>query len=406
MYLFFFTVVVLSFFIFILKRRSFDFLSIYYVLLLLYNIPTLFGFVYIPGTTKFGVPNEYIYIVSAFPFIFLSYFLFLKQPYINEKKLNAVDLSLQASKYKILTTTITILFYVNFIYSLQLAISVDSKRDLLDNTNALSILLSPFSYLAIMYAYLMNNKKMLRLYLISVGILFFWGGRGLFAIAILCLLLISVRDEPIRIIKYKWAMLGGCFGLLTIVLGKTIYGYILFWGFADGINLWYKNFNVDYLITGSEFIGNTAILNEVIMADFSIPWSDVFTSLFSLLPIPVSVFGLNSGIFNEKFQNALFPGIEYGMAYNIWAEGYSWLGLGGVLIFSILIPFILYKLWFLYSKNSKTIYAPIIILIGCTIAFWCHRNSIGTLCANIRNILYPSLLLILTVNFIYRFKKK
>jgi len=407
MYILFIIVVITSLAVFLVRKRHFDFLTIYFLLLLLYNISTIFGLVYVPSNGTMTYPNEYIYLVSIFPFIFITFFLLLKQPVQNEIKLNEIKYQFRNDNNIIIFSKLLfILFIVVFVYNISTALNSSTKKELLDNNNSLSLVLNAIPALAIMVAYLARRKKMLYFYFFLVVILFFFGGRARLASAVLCLLLLAYYNKPIKIIARKWLIVGGFFGLLLIIAGKRLYGYVLGYGLLEGVSRWYTDFDSSFLLTGSEFVTNTAILNAVMEKDFSISWQDIFTSLFSILPIPVSLFGFNSGIFNERFQNTLFSDIEYGMAYSIWAEGYSWLGLLGIIMFSFIIPLSLFKLWNLYNKYANTIYGPLLILIGFTIAFWCHRNSVGTILANIRNLLYPTLILIFCVSFINKFIRK
>src|SRR5690606_28569689 len=240
---------------------------------------------------------------------------------------------------------------------------------------------------------LTKRKKILYIFFILTIILFLFGGRGRLVAVVLCFLLVYMYNKPLKIWSNRLLMAGGVLGLFVIILGKRLYGYILGYGLIDGSIKWYNDFDQRFFLTGSEFVTNSAILNAVIDRDFSVGWEDVFTSLFSILPIPVSVFGFDSGVFNDRFQRVLFSDIEYGMAYNIWAEGYSWLGLPGVVLFGFLIPFLLFKLWGVYNRYPNSIIGVIAILIGFILAFWIHRNSLGTILANIRNTLYPAVII-------------
>lgn len=406
MYFLFLFVVLGSLIVFLSKKRYFDFLTVYYLLLFLYNIPNMLGIVYIPSAGRMGEPGNYIYLVSIFPFIFCTIFLLLKQPIQNKSKLDYIRESFQDKKYNYLIFLLTLIFIGSILYSLKIATGSSSKQELLDDKSSLAILLSSFSSLAIMYAYLTDKKKLLIFFFSCMGLLFFFGGRGKLVAAVMCFLFVYFYNRPIVIKNNKWLVLGGSLGLITVILGKRLYGYVLYLGLVDGVQYWYKDFNSSFLITGSEFMTNSAILNAVIEYDFSIPWTDVFGSLLSILPIPVSLLGFNSGVFNEKFQSALFSDVNYGMAYSIWAEGYSWLGLPGVVIFSFVIPYTLFFLWKLYNNKADSIYAPLIILVGFTLAFWCHRNSVGTILASLRNIIYPAICLIWMSKFWYKLSRK
>lgn len=94
------------------------------------------------------------------------------------------------------------------------------------------------------------------------------------------------------------------------------------------------------------------------------------------------------------------------MAYNIWAEGYSWMGIWGIAIYALLIPLSLRWLWYTYKVNNDVIWGKVVLLLGVLIAFWIHRNSLATTLGFIRNLIYPSFALIVMLRVLKLFKKK
>src|SRR5690606_41059085 len=63
-------------------------------------------------------------------------------------------------------------------------------------------------------------------------------------------------------------------------------------------------------------------LNEVVLRGFRTEFDHVSAVVYQLLFFSDKL-GLTASSFNDYFQGALFPGVDYGMASNIWAQMWS-----------------------------------------------------------------------------------
>lgn len=409
MYYFFVFFVLLSLLAFLFKKRNFDFLSIYYIMLFLYNMTTMLGVVNNKYSLNFEQPNEYLYLVSAFPFIFATLFLLIDQP----KNMTFVHMRYSYNRNRKsrgeLQLFLNLLIAIMIVYTITNFNSLflsKSKVELLENRSSASMFVAGFFPMMFMLAYVLRKKKTLYLLSVFLFIMFLFGSRSSLASVVLTVLILLLYGSKIRVIQKRWMMFFGVLGLNSVILGKTLYGHVLARGISDGFASWIQEFDfMNYYRIGSEFLGTSTILNKVIETNFSTTSLDILFSFLSLQPIPVSYFGLDSGIFNKRFQPVLFPGIDYGMAYNIWAEVFSWSGIFGVALFSFLIPLALYYLWNLYVKNIGSFWSLLLIIVGFTLSFWIHRNSIGTISANIRNVFYPLVFLWFIAKFMFGVKQ-
>lgn len=195
---------------------------------------------------------------------------------------------------------------------------------------------------------------------------------------------------PFRIISKIKLIILGAVSLIIIILGKSFYANVLFYGVYAG-KFWLDNFSTDYFLIGSEFMSTSAILNAVIESNFEVFTESILKSFLALLPLPLAWFNFSSSSFNDAFQPLLFPGINYGMAYNPWAEAFAWCGYLGVFLYALTICLLLDLLWKIYSKNGTSLFSILILMVGLVISLWAHRNSLASVFANIRNIIYPLL---------------
>lgn len=399
MYIVFVFIVLLTLFLLVFRRRYLDFISLYTFCLFLFNITTFFGVVNDPVRRVFVEPNPFLYFISSIPFLCVIPFLLIGY---NKEKLTA-----EVYKYeikgliKIFLFLSTLFFLLAMIDNKEALFYSQTKVDVLENSTLSRNLFRSLPPVGLIISIHYKNKTYALFFLLAALLVFFTGSRSPLAVLGLCLFIYLLYPKKIVIVDHLKLMFFGLLGLLIIILGKRLYGSILYVGFFDGFSYWIDNFDFQYLIEGSEFLGTPAILNEVIDKDFDISNMDIIHSLLAILPIPMSFWGLSSGLFNDRFQPILFPTISYGMAFNIWAEAFSWLGVFGVVIYSILIPLFLYSFWKSYMKYRNKLWGGYYLLLGVTLSFLVHRNSLGSILGSMRNIIYPLVLLIFFSKLIY-----
>lgn len=385
-YTFFIVNVMITIYILIFKKRKFDFISIYVLILFLYSTPVLFGVVINVYTQTFEAATPDLFVVMSIPYLIVSLFLIANNNYEIISRRSFVTEKIALNVF-LISSLIAISAYIPTL------LSSASKVELLENSNLFSMVLyQTLPVAGFLLSLKSKSKKFLIIFSLILLFMLIFGGRKSVTAAFLAGAVIFLENKPLRLIeKYKFILIS-CLLLIVLVLSKTLYGFVLSAGPIEGFKAWVDRFEFRYLLTGSEFLGRSSLLEAVLVNDFKTDKIYYFYSFLALLPIPLSYFNYSSSYFNDQFQPALFPSIEYGMAYNIWAEAYSAFGYIGIICISAFIPFILQKLWKLYTK-SNTVFSVIVLLIGVTIAFWIQRNSLATIFAYTRNILYPMVII-------------
>lgn len=378
-------------------KRDFDFISIYILVLFLYSLPLFFGIVANVYSGLYEKPDTDIFIVMAIPYLIVAIFI------VATKKSIKNNMNRDYLSEKVALNIFLILSLIGFLLYVPTILSSSSKVDLLEDTNLLSaIIYSNMPVVGFLLAIKVKNKKFILMFSAMLLFLALFGARRSIAIACIGTAIIMLQNRPLRLItKYKF-VIGALIALLAVVLSKTLYGYILGYGISQGISEWLKGFDSKFLMTGSEFLSTSALLNSVIINDFTTDKIYYFYSFLALQPLPLSYFNYSSSYFNDVFQPELFPGIKYGLAYNIWAESYSAFGYIGVFFLSLFIPFVLSKLWIIYCR-SKNVFSIIILTVGIIFAFWIQRNSLATIFAYTRNVFYPLILIYMLIYIIKSF---
>ncbi|MDC4955192.1 oligosaccharide repeat unit polymerase [Acinetobacter baumannii] len=393
-YIFFILNALTALSIVLIKKRCFDFLSVYILVLALYSLPLCFFSVFDPVHKIYHEPVDQVYITMGIAFLGTVPFLFFRNNF--QEKLE------KSLKYENLPLFIVAIFsLIGFFYVVPVLLSATNKVEALElNTNIIfAIFYEVFPAIGFLMAYKFKNKKFLIFFIFLVVIVLLFGTRRSFAMALIGLMVIGM-SSPLRLIsKYKY-ILFGFLALILVILGKNFYGYILFYGLFDGLTEWKNNFTLDYFFEGSEFLSTSAILQAVAESNFKVETLNIFKSLLAIQPIPLEYFNFSSSFFNDSFQPILFPSLNYGMAYNPWAEAYAWLGYLGVFIYSITFPTLLIFFWRYYTKSKISLISILFLALGLTLAFWVQRNSLGSILAYIRNILYPFLLILFMTSLI------
>lgn len=398
-YIFFLTSALFCLSLLFFLKRKFDFLTIYVLILFLYTFPLFLGNVINVYTGEFINANPTTLVVMGCVYFITSFFLLKNNSYIICKN-SIVDV-----EEKIAINIILIFSIIGMFLYAPTLLSSGNKTELLENTNLLSaVIYSNMPVVGFLLALKTKNRKYLIIFTFMLFFLFLFGSRRSIAITFMGTVIILWQQHSFRLIEKYKLIFFSFIALIAVILSKTLYGYILSLGVQKGFLSWIENFEVKYLMTGSEFISTSTILNSVVDNNFKTDSIIYFYSFLSLQPIPLSYFGYSSSYFNDLFQPVLFPGISYGMAYNPWAEAYSAFGYMGVIILALFIPSVLTVFWYLYS-NSKAVFSIIILMVGLVLSFWIERNSLATIFAYIRNIFYPLIFIFFIIVICKKFLK-
>ncbi|WP_418651005.1 hypothetical protein [Tenacibaculum aestuariivivum] len=276
-------------------------------------------------------------------------------------------------------------------------------------TENLGIKIQLFS-VSILYLAVYLIKKELIYKFMSIGLILFsvrLGDRTILAL-FFCIyaFLVFYRKKKISVGKVFKMSFFGITGLFLIVISKRIYSYLLV---SDISTLFYfiANGGIDFnaVRKGMEFLSTQYIFQAIVDNQYYVGVEHFFYSFLALLPIPLSAFDYSSSMYNTLFQNDLFPGLTYRMAFNPWAEGYSYFGFSGLIIMPLIYVVMIYKgqSWF-----CKTKIFPIKIFLLTFLAlssFYFHRNSLGTHFAFTRNFLYPILVFVFLKSILPMFRK-
>lgn len=133
------------------------------------------------------------------------------------------------------------------------------------------------------------------------------------------------------------------------------------------------------------------LLEMVIISDLRIGLSDIILPTIAQVLVFPSAFGVDTHLYNKILSNTLFPGVTYGIAFNLWAQGYSFGGAIGVFLFGLLYGLLIKALNF-FIGSWRGVPRFCILIFGVMVAIYGHRNSIENIVSFGRQILLAGVL--------------
>lgn len=401
-YLFLYASTVLCGAYFLGRKRRIDFLLVYFISLFCFSLSVYFGLVYDPfgkGFITAQYETSVVYGVAYLGLLFVGIMndVELERFYYPPGEI-AIEKGLSRGGKVLLLALFFVLSLAIFIKLVPVYLSAAYKRQALEQVGFSLMLMSSCVVSGFGLSLVFKNKFFTVAFSTFLLLLFLWGTRSPAVFAFFIYFVFRFGDRKVMALKKAKIMVFLlCFALI-IAVGKNFYGEVVYGG--RGVVVWFNEYSLEKMLTGMEFMYTPAILDKVIEKDFSVGFISVVKSFLGLLPLPSSVTGNNPSYFNDIFQPALFPGIEYGMAFNPWAEAYSWMKWLGVIIYSFFIPFLIVLVNLAIYRNRGRAISVLFMVLGVMFAFWIHRNSLGSIFAYARNGIYPFLGLYIACYFV------
>lgn len=377
---------------FLFKKRKIDLFTVSFFSSVIYFLPGLFGYVVYPGRIRVEIHYE-VYIVFIMVQCAIWGATLFKDLYKNKKpnKDNLKSFVLIEAKYiSFVLSVVCIIIMLYYLITLNTQL-LQAKSYLMPLLGPLFILMRNSAMLSFLLAYL--EKKYTIMVFSGVVLLFTFliGFRSPIAITGIAIFILYFMDKgrsSFLLTHYKKVVLVSVFGYIMI-MGKIFYGSFKSQGIAGAIS---RMFDKEYILIGFssiESFGVQTILNEVMVRNFYTGVGHLEELYYQILVAP-SLFKKDLISFNDLFQSSLFPQVEYGMAYNIWAEalssgGYSFLIL---IIFLFVIGLMIFDK--LFTINNILIKA-VTSLCSVYWGFYIHRSSISIELTFQRHILYTLL---------------
>lgn len=260
-----------------------------------------------------------------------------------------------------------IVFYIIVILGLYVlfsghALQID-KKIILDQTNRLHLFFYQTCSMGFIFSALIGFEKNRKLFLLSLsGLLLtiYIGHRSSFVIAIIGLFYIRYRNSPMTKNTLKFVVLAGAL-LFALSVYKSIYVAVKIGNWDLVLSrLSPENLAQSSLIGMEQFV-TFAHLDFVVRNDFRLECTNIWMIPISVIPFVElfidSIGDTSQCYYNAQVQPVFFSGYRGGVAANIWAEFFGYLGYVG---FPVLIA-ILSGFFWLIEYFMRRARSPILI---------------------------------------------
>ena len=371
------------------RRRIVDLFSVLVVSLNVYYLPLYLGVLLDPVTREYEAPHYGVYVVfvvvNSISVLVVMFFDEFAKKNIGKRCFSKPENNPVFTRSFLFVLSLMALFVFDYSY-----FSLGSKVEIM---SALGIRYTMFMALALLISVYATVYRDRVFFVIGLGLLlstFVIGSRSAFVLFALVVVVNYFIERGTRIkVLSLFNMLFVVLSVLFIASSKHLYEAIISHGFSSGVEVYLDGFTIATIVGGLEGQSTQYILNKVIESGFGVPALHVPQGFLRLLPLPSSAYGIAVTDFNELFQPVLFPSINYGLAFNPWAEAYSWAGYLGVFLMSIFYLMVIYVLNWQSFFNRRKIIRVLCVVIGVYFAFWLHRNSLGSILSYVRNVVYP-----------------
>ena len=206
----------------------------------------------------------------------------------------------------------------------------------------------------------------------------FIGHRSNATMLIISCLLYGLRKEPHARLAFKRPkVLVGLAALAAIVVSyKAVYVLVKMGDFAAIVSLLASGDIIEAAVFHSEPFVTQAILNDTLQYGISVPAGQIPVQVLQNFTLFAPSFGLATQGFGETAARVFYPGVEWGVASNIWAQMIAAGGMPGLLVFLAVFNSTLWMLAVMIQRGNDFV-ARTAALVASWWAFYIHRNDIG-----------------------------
>jgi hypothetical protein len=220
------------------------------------------------------------------------------------------------------------------------------------------------------------------------------GNREIFACVIIALSILELsRVGASRLVEHlgkgKYFIMSGAF----IFIIKHTYIYIKLGDIEQLIMTLSSPYFYFRAFALSEPAVNQAILDKVLLTDFSVPLSSIDEAPLLLTPAHRSLFDVSFTSFRDIYQPQLFPFVEKGMANNIWAQMISLGGYKMLAAFLVALMVVVAIVSTAIRRSNSVFVKTMLAIYTFYLCFLINRSDLSFLLSRTRIVLTVGLLL-------------
>jgi len=321
MYLLFLIISCIGVIYFAAARRRFDYFSLAFFSAIMYFLPGFFGYASyrIDGYWHDNELVDETYVVMIFV---LSFLVFSGIVFSQRKLIPRLERQVQP-KYSFVLVWLIILSIIGLfgvLLTLGDVVSSNDKNEVLDGLGRWYIIFISAVTIGLPLAFAVRKKLSFFLFFLFLVFDLYLGNRSSMAISLMSLFVIALsqNQKPVRLLDHWLIAVLVVFFVFFMLIIKQISSAIKFGDMSIVQSIASESdFVINSIVHSEPFITQT-VLNSVIVNNFKTGLDHVVLVLYQFIIFSGNI-GLNSLSFNDYFQPFLFPGVDYGMASNIWA---------------------------------------------------------------------------------------
>lgn len=374
----FFAIVALGALYFAFRKRRFDFYSVAFLSSTVYFMPGFIGFAVSPPTRVMLpiplrlLPETYAVMIAVLFTVLLTAMVF--DAFFADAAPRGV---LPGASHAVVSVTVLAMVACAMtVLTVGAELLNPNKHQMQASMNRWYIFWFQATGLGATLAFVQRRRLILTICLLLLAGLVFVGSRHTLAIVIIAsftLVLTRRGRQRVAIRSWKYAIPASLAAFFLFAY-KGLYRMIKAGDFSGVIARVTDPAYYIFMFADSEPFAIQANLNEVIRTNFLVGLSH-FESVINQFVVFASSMGGEVVSFNDRFQPVLFPGVQGGMAANIWAE--MWSAGGWPLLCTFLL---LYAI--ALGFGSYLLRSPDVVVRGIAAplftywAFYIHRNEI------------------------------
>ncbi|WP_234180068.1 hypothetical protein [Sphingopyxis sp. NFH-91] len=373
----------------IFSRRAVDFLSASFFGLTLYFLPGFIGFVldpYLPDTPPLVplIPETYWVFCAALVGNIVFSIIYRPNSHIVAKPIET------SATFDLVLSFATIVSLALAFAESGSALLDPDKNNVLASQGRFWILFSALSQICAFVGVASRRTIPLICGLGTVAFAVFVGFRSYLAVTGVAMILYYVSIIGTKRIFSLKTVVPAIILIFFVFIYKQVYIDIKYGEYARALTRLSDPEVYVGSIKNSEPFATQAILNTVLMYDYRVPFESLISVLLSLVPFLSIFFDLDPRLVGFNFQEILFPGLEYGLASNIYANFYGLFGMFGIFLWIILHNAIL--MWFSKAIYRWSGYKRIpLFLCGSLMCFYVIRSDLVYNISSFNRIIYTFL---------------
>lgn len=286
------------------------------------------------------------------------------------------------------------------------------KRTMLDQTNRFHLIFYQVCSMGLIFSVLTDperNRKLLFLCLSGLLLIVYIGHRSSFVIAIVGLFYIRYRNSPMTKNALKFVVFAGAL-FFALSVYKSIYVAVKIGNWDLVLSRLSPENLVQSALIGMEQFVIFAHLDFVVRNDFRLDCTNIWMIPISIIPFVEffidSIGDVSQCYYNAQVQPIFFSGYSGGVAANIWAEFFGYLGYLGFPVLILVLSGFFWLIEYFMRQTRSPILVSGLIMSLVYMSFYIQRKELFGAFISAKRSIIIALIIYLVAGLLKRLTSK